>query len=299
MLAIILSDALSTLFLFLTASLYKYLKIKRLNRGVLNAMLRYSVPLIPTTVFWWITNTSDHYIVTYILGDAANGLYVAAYKIPTIIVLVSTIFMDAWQVSAVTENDSVDKKRYGRFFTKIFTAYQAAIFVVSSGLILFAKVIIRILAAQSYYDAWRYIPILLIATAFSCMVTFTGSIYMVEKRSVFTLVTTLLGAVTNIILNFLLIPKLGVNGAALATFVSYLVVFVIRAIHTRQIVDINWQPVRLTINTLILAGQSIVILYSFQGWVYVEILLTALMILFNIGPLLATVQKIFRKTKKA
>ena len=299
MLAIILSDALSALFLFFTASLHRYFRITRLNTGVTGAMLRYSVPLIPTTIFWWITNTSDHYIVTHILGDAANGLYVAAYKIPTIIVLVSTIFMDAWQVSAVTENDNIDKERYGRFFTRIFTAYQAAIFVVSAGLILFAKVIIKILAAQSYYDAWRYIPILLIATDFSCMVTFTGSIYMVEKRSVFTLVTTLLGAVINVVLNLLLIPQLGVNGAALATFVSYFVVFVIRAIHTRKIIRINWQPVRLTVNTLILAVQSVVILYSFQGWVYVEILLTAVMLVLNMGPLLATVQKIFKKAKRA
>lgn len=66
-------------------------------------MLRYAIPMIPTTLLWWIVSVSDRYIITYMLGADANGLYAAAYKIPTIVVLVSTIFMDAWQVSAVSE----------------------------------------------------------------------------------------------------------------------------------------------------------------------------------------------------
>ena len=95
-------------------------------------MLRYSIPLIPSTLFWWITNVSDRYLVTYLIGSDANGLYAASYKIPTIIVLVSNIFMDAWQMSAVSE---YDKKGKEQFFSKVFGAFQSVLFAVGSGLI--------------------------------------------------------------------------------------------------------------------------------------------------------------------
>ena len=76
-----------------------------------------------------------------------------------------------------------------------------------------------------YLESWKYTPFLLLATSFSCFVTFLGSIYMTEKKSVATLVTTALGAGANVILNALLIPRFGINGGTFATFASYLIVF--------------------------------------------------------------------------
>ena len=101
--AIIITDALSSpVFIFLSKAVQN-IKFKGLDKRTFKMMLRYAIPMIPTTLLWWIVSVSDRYIITYMLGADANGLYAAAYKIPTIVVLVSTIFMDAWQVSAVSE----------------------------------------------------------------------------------------------------------------------------------------------------------------------------------------------------
>ena len=85
-------------------SLWKYVKFQRINKRTATDMLKYSIPLIPNMICWWITNSSDKFIVAYMSGNGANGLLTAAYKLPTIVVLVSSIFMDAWQMSAITED---------------------------------------------------------------------------------------------------------------------------------------------------------------------------------------------------
>ena len=103
MLATILSDLCSALFLFVVAGLWRFLRYRPGMGAVSKAMLRYAVPLIPTTVFWWITNVSDRFIVSYMLGVRLDGLYAVSYKVPTVVVLVSNIFIDAWQMSAVVD----------------------------------------------------------------------------------------------------------------------------------------------------------------------------------------------------
>ena len=153
-------------------------------------MLRYAIPMIPTTLLWWIVSVSDRYIITYMLGADANGLYAAAYKIPTIVVLVSTIFMDAWQVSAVSEIK--DRKALAKFFSNVFRGYQSIIFLAGSLLIPFSKICTIILVAGDYYESWRYIPFLMLATIYNCMVQFMGSVYMIERKGVTTLVTSII-----------------------------------------------------------------------------------------------------------
>ncbi|MBQ9963648.1 MAG: polysaccharide biosynthesis C-terminal domain-containing protein, partial [Clostridia bacterium] len=240
MFSIICSDVLSVIFLVVVAKLHRFINIRSLDFSVLRSMLKYAVPLIPNTVLWWITNVSDRYIVSWFWDESYTGLYAAAYKIPSLVILVSGIFMDAWQISAVTEEEGRN-----RFYTKITSLYTAFLFVLASGVIVFTRVVPHVLFAADYYEAWRYIPLLTVTVVFTCLVNFLGSIYMVEKKSIRSLLTALLSAVINIALNLWWIPRYGVNGAATATLVCYGVVFVVRLIDTRRYIRIDWQFARL------------------------------------------------------
>lgn len=292
--ATICSDFLSACFLFFIAGLHRFIRYNGIHWRVVLDMLRFAVPLIPANVFWWITNVSDRYFVTYLLSSDENGLYAMAYKIPTMIILVSGIFTDAWQMSAITENGN----GRDRFFTNVASAYQAVIFTAGSGLILFTKLLGKIFWAPAFYDAWRYVPFLVLATVFSCFVTFLGSIYLAEKRSVATLVTTIAGAVLNVILNFLLIPNYGVNGAAFATFMSYFTVFALRAVDTRRFIKIHWNLPKLMSNVAVLLVQSWIMLQSKPGWIFPVAGLCALMIAMNFRLLLTNLQKLLSRRKR-
>ena len=291
--AIVCADGCSCLFLVFNGRILHYFH-PTLLRGssTWKDMLRYSIPMIPNTVFWWVTTVSSRYIITAILGEGANGLYAAAYKWPSAIILISTIFMNAWQMSAITE-----EKGRARFFTQVFHSLSSLVFIVGSFLILFAKVITSIMVADSYYESWRFVPLLSVATVYSCMVTFLGTVYIVNKKSILSLATTAAGAVVNVILSFILISYFGVNGAAFAMFASYFVVFLLRAYDTKRFIHMRVGSMRLTINTILLLGQAFIMVMEIPYWIPIEIALTILITLLNIGGLLSAVKKILPKKK--
>ncbi len=292
LLAIILADFSSVIFLTVTGRLLPFVKFKGISKSIIWQMIRFSLPLIPTSLLWWVINVSDRYFVQYMVSASANGLYSVAYKVPTILTLVSTIFLDAWQISAVEENSSQSRNR---FYSNIFKSFQGAIFVISSILILFAKFITVILLDKSYYNSWQFIPFLMLATVYSCFVVFLGNIYLAEKRSVSTLLTTLLGAAMNLILNFMLIPKYETNGAAIATCISYFAVYAVRAIDIKwRNRDINFTSITVTVNSAITLAQVILMLLEPPYWVVYQIICLILLIVINYKMLLEVLKKLKR-----
>lgn len=296
-LAIIASDACSVIFFFVTAKLYKGIRPHLMEKRIAGQMLKYCVPLIPTVILWWIINVSDRYMITYFVDSSANGLYTAASKIPNFVILFSQIFIDAWQLSAVDEYG--DRKK-ARFFSKVFRVYSGGVFAVASALILFCQLFTKILVAPSYYDSWKYVPILIIATTYSCIVNFLASVYMAEKKSFMALLTASSGAVTNIVLNLVFIPKMGANGAAIATVCAFLMVFITRGANTRKYVKMNFQLPTMIVETVILIVQSALILWLKSGVVLyvIEALLFALMFLVNIRQVKELLDLIFARFLK-
>ena len=278
-LSTVLSNVLSVLFLFWIANLKKFVKPRQVSPAIAKAMLVYSLPLIPTTIFWWITNVSGRYMVTYFLGESANGLFSVAYKIPTVITMISGIFSQAWQISAVTEADDPGQSR---FYSDIFSSYQTVVFMCASGVLLLIKPITAILVSEAFYPSWKYVPFLVLSVIFSCFVTFLGTFYMVAKKNAMALVTTCVGAGLNLVLIYFLIPNYGVNGAAFATFACYFTVFVLRAVDTRRIVRLDLGLGRMALNTLGVAAQALCLLYEVKFLYPIQIGIVLLLCLVNL-----------------
>ena len=298
-LAIFTSDMLSVLFMFVAVKLWRYLDLRHgLKKDLVGSMLKYCIPLIPTIILWWIINVSDQYIVTYFNGVAASGIYTAAYKIPNLIAIFATIFINAWQLSAVDEYDSEGKSE---FFTKVFKVYSGGLIVVGALLITGARIITSFYLGPDYYASWYYQPILVIATTFSNLVNFYASIYMAEKKSVLSMLTAGTGAVANIVLNFILIPKMGPYGAAIATAVSFILVFVIRVINTKKFVNIKIDYVRFLLSFLLMIDSVCVMQFEVGGeWgsFGVSMALTGAIILINIGSVIDIAKLILDKFLK-
>ena len=280
LLGTIVADGLSALTLIVMLKLYRFLSLRGFRISTLKEMLRYSVPLMPTAVFWWVTNLSSRYFVTYMVGLEANGLYSAAGAIPRVITLVSTIFIQAWQISAFTEHGSLAAQR---FYSTVFRSYYTLIFLAASGIILLVKPIMMVLVSPAFFESWRYVPLLVLAVGFSCLVTFLGTIYNAHKRNLMVTLTTLLGAGLNVALNLLLIPRMGANGAALATFASFFVVFLVRALDTRRYMKIAMQPLRLALTLALLLTQVWVTLTQPQNWALLSMGIFAAIFAVNSG----------------
>lgn len=299
--AIIASDACSIIFFFISQKLWRFVKVKGVKKQTKFDMLKYSIPMMPSIILWWVINVSDRYMVTYFIDSSANGLYTAASKIPNFIIMFSSIFIDAWQLSAVDEYDNDGK---ADFFTNVFRVYSGGVFAAASGLIVVCQIITRILVSSAYYESWQYVPVLIISTTLSCFVNFLASVYMASKKTVMGTVTAFAGAITNIILNLILIPRIGAIGAAVATVCAFVVVFVTRAINTRKYVKINFSTPVMVTEVLILAVQAAVMLLIKSNLVMyaVEAVLFIIMVIFNIKPLLQLfhliTDKFLKKNKK-
>ncbi len=295
-LSVVLADTLVSVMIFVLARLDYAIRPRFFNKELTKRMLAFSIPMIPTTVFWWVTNVSDRYMIKGFIGDDINGLYAAAFKIPTMLILLSGIFIEAWQFSAVTERDAASRQSHAAFFGTVFDSFQGMLFMAASGLIAFAKICSIILFAESYYESWTYMPLLIMATVYSSLVTFMGSVYLVDRKSVLSFFTAMVGAVVNIIFNLLLIPtEMGANGAALATFLSYFIVFILRAYNTRQFIAFDLHVPKLTANTVILGIQTLFMVFEWEGWIFIQVLGVFVIFVINARPIVQGCLKLLRR----
>ena len=253
-LSVALADGLTSLLIFSKEKLWREIVLKP-DKSTLKQMLAFSIPMIPATIFWWVTSVSDRYMVTWFLGEAENGIYAVSNKLPTVLTLISTVFMQAWQFSAISESEN-DKNEHIEFYGKVWASFQSVMFLAGSAITVLAVPMIKILTTESFYSAWKFVPMLSLAMVFSAFANFMGSVYVVEKRSKNSFLTTMVGAALNIALNLLLIPKIGSQGAAIATFVSYIAVFVIRTYDAKKYIPFKTHFGMVLINTLIVLLQT-------------------------------------------
>ena len=241
-----------SIYLIIRLKLWNYVTIGR-NKALSKEMAEYSKPLIFDQIAWWINNVSDRYIVTWICGAAANGIYSVAFKIPSILNVFQSIFNQAWTLSAVKEiNESS-----GEFYSKIYSIYNCGLVLLCSLLLVGDKIVARILYANDFYQAWQYAPLLTISVVFSCLCGVFEGIFAAAKETKTLASTTIVGAAINIAMNLVLVRYYGPLGAAFSTMVSYGLVWFARLKKASSIVHLNIHLSR------DLASYAILLLQSF------------------------------------
>lgn len=256
MLGYTLANLLSAMFLYIMLGKQRTLRLSGVRRGLVKEMLLFALPLIPNAICWWISSFLDRVMIVAIVGTAANGLYAAAHKIPSLLSVVVSIFFQAWQMSA---NEEFKKKDIAGFYSKIFEQISACIFLLSSVLIILSRPINSIFLGADYSGAWVYMPPLVLSMTFFSYAQFLGSIYSANKKTNMALVTNLVGVVVNVSLNAVLIPLIGTIGAAVATAVSYLVLWLIRIVDTGKIVPVQYKITTTVGASLIVIAQTVLV----------------------------------------
>ena len=295
-LSVIVGNLLTTVFIILRAKLWKVFSFENVDRKLMKYLLLFSAPMIPTTLCWLITDLSDRAMVTYFWGESVNGVYAAAYKIPTIVNLVAGIFLQAWQFSAVSEEK--DAEACSHFYSKVWQAYLSVIMIGSSGLILFSRFLTKLLLNVTFFEAWRYMPTLLCAAALETLVSFLASVYLVRKKSSHSFVTALTGAFANIVLNICLIPVIGALGAAIATLASYAIVLILRLVDAPRFIPFKLCLPRLVISTALLFGSAAIMTLDVTGRIWWTLLSTLAICALNAPALLRGLRAIVAKRMK-
>ena len=298
LLAIILSDFISIVFLTYKAKLWKYIEIGRLDKDLLHTMLQYSVPLIPAQLLWLITNSSDSFMTTHYLGSHYNGILSATYKIPNLVATVYMMFGQAWNMSAITENESKDRDK---FYENVFDFNQSLLYILAAGCMLIIQPLTKIMIGQDFQSCVKYSPILIYSTIFSCFTTFMGSIYLATKETKKSLFTSLISGIVNVGLNMILIPTIKLYGPPISTVAAYMTVFIIRTFDSRKLVPFRIDFVKMIINNVIIAAMMFICVFQtdliHHLWLYaiVFILFSAVVVL-NLRSMSSLFYKFLPKT---
>lgn len=216
---------LCTIAMLAMSKAYLYFSFREVDFNLLKKMLRYSIPLLPAEISWWIVNVSDRTIISVFLGTSSNAIYAVANKFPNLCQTIFGVFHLSWQENAVeTVNDKDRDVYYSYIFNGIITLLSSiCIVILSVNFLIYEK-----LFSQEYFLGFYITPILVASVLFSMLSQFLGSIYLAQLNSKKSGSTALVAAFVNVTIHLALIQWIGLHAAAISTAIAYLLLFLVR-----------------------------------------------------------------------
>lgn len=243
-----LANGVCSLYLFFKLGIVKMINFKLIDHKLLKEMYKYSIPLVPNGISWWIVNVSDRSIISVVLGASFNGLYAISNKFPTIISSLTGIFNLSWSESTALHINSKDRDE---FFSDITNTVIKLFSALGVGMIACMPFVFPILINSKYSEAYLYIPPLVLGTVFNVAICLYSQIYLAKKMSRQVASTTILGAIINILVNVLLIRYIGLFAASISTMISYMVMATYRHFDLKKYMNIKIEKWLLLNNFLI------------------------------------------------
>ncbi len=226
--AIFIANLIASAFSFavLTPEIFKKLVFK-IDKELLKKYLRFGLPYLPASLAATVVQVIDRPVVLAMTDESTLGIYQANYKLGIFMMLFVSMFQYAWQPFFL---NNAREKNAKEIFAKILTLFMIISSLIWIVLTLFVEDFARFeflhgksIIGKEYLSGITIVPIILLAYLFNGIYyNFHAGIYIEEKTKYYPYVTGA-GALTNVIVNILLIPVLGLIGAALATLASYMI----------------------------------------------------------------------------
>jgi O-antigen/teichoic acid export membrane protein len=193
-------------------------------------LLKFSIPLVPNQLNWWIINSSDRYVIRYFIGATANGIYAISYKFPTMLQVILNLFNTSWQDVSISDSDKDTGKYYSSIFEKLYNFSFSLLWC----LIPATKVFINIFMDVSYHDAANYVSFLFLGTVFQSFSSFYGVGYLRDKNTKQASLTSIYGAIINAVVCIGFVRFIGLHAASISTFFGFAVMWLIREHQNRN-----------------------------------------------------------------
>ena len=225
LIAIITSNIAGGMLICIKEKIWKDISFRYFNRKVVKEMLRYSLPLIPNAISWWVANASDRILINLFLTSTFNGIYAAANKIPTIYTTIFSVYNLAWAESIALSIHDKDRDQY---IQDMMNSSFKFFLLLDLGIMCCVSLFFNVLIGKNYESSYYHIYILLVAIFVNSMCSLYGGIFAGFKDSDIIGITTISGAVVNFVFNLLTIRIIGLYAASISTLLSYVVIYLIR-----------------------------------------------------------------------
>lgn len=195
---------------------------------------KYSLPLIPSSAMLWVINMSDRYMILHLLSLKDAGIYSASYSLSSVLmffltpisfVLFPTI-IKLWNLKKF--NEVKQKMEYSlRYYILLSVPFTFIISILS-------QYVLEILATPDFLTSRTIVFLIVFGYFFVGIYQIMVYIIHLTKKTYITSIYFSFIAILNLVLNYFLIPKMGISGAALATLISYLLLMLVTLIITRR-----------------------------------------------------------------
>lgn len=202
-------------------------------------MLRYSVPMIPNAISWWIINAFDRTVISIALGPGSNAVYAVASKLSGLCTTLFNVFHLSWQQSASESLNDSDRDKYYSDVLANTTVIISSVCILVIGINYW---FFDLLFSAEYSEGYYLAPILALAILLSVQAQFIGGIYVALKWSKKNGFTTIIAAFVSAVISVVFVNVIGLYAPALSTLAAFVVLFIVRFIDVRRTVKLTLSP---------------------------------------------------------
>ena len=225
----LLTGAIMTIFFWFQNK--KFFLDGKFDRNIARELFKIGLPLVPVFLIYWVYNSTDRIMITNMLGTGQLGIYSIGSRVAQISQLIYAAFAGGWQYfafSTMRDEDQVD------LVSRVFEYLGIISFLAFLAIVPFNNLIFALLFKGDYVKGSTVFPYLFLSPLLLMLFQTAGNQFIVVKKSYLSTISLSVGAGSNVLLNFLLIPKLGIVGASIATLIGYTMSVVIVAIITQK-----------------------------------------------------------------
>ncbi len=193
---------------------------KLFDFNMLKQLLVIAVPLLPNFLIYWVFNSCDKVMVTNMTGIAAAGVYSVSSKLGNCSQLIYTAFAGGWQFFAFS---TMKEKNQVKTNSRIFEYLGIISFISTAFICAWSHMIFEIFFTENYLNGYIAAPYLFMAPLLQMLFQVACNQFLIIKKTWPNMLILSVGAILNIIINYNLIPVLGIEGASIATLTGYIV----------------------------------------------------------------------------
>lgn len=229
-------------------------------------LIGYGLPLVPTSIAYWVFTTSDRVLIGNLSTLEQVGLYSVAVSVANIANIAIVALGQAWTPHAIQRYES-DPDEAGVLFGRMFIYILFAFGTLAVGLTALANVIVGVLAGDKYSGAAAGVAPLALGMVAYATTQITAAGITLRNRTVYFAVYSWAAAGLNIVLNILLIPGMGMVGAGLATAAAYIALTVSYGVTSHRLwrMHYQWRRAATMIGLIVLAVAGAAVLSTVEG----------------------------------
>ena len=272
----------------------QFFLLGKFDKKIAKELLKIGLPLLPTFLIYWVYNSMDTIMITKMLGTTQLGIYSIGSRIAHISQFIYLAFSGGFSFFKFSTMKDVDQVKMN---SKLFEYLGMISFLSFIGIYPFFKLLFNILFDNSYVLGYTVAPYLFISPLLLMLFQIVGSQYIIIKKSYLTTITLTLGAISNVILNIYLIPRMGIEGAAIATVIGYILsVIIVSFLAVRK--DLLIVPSRFLVFSFFTIAYVLVNRIIFNNNLFVSVLSMFIGILMAVILYRAEIIKIFGMLRK-